>query len=86
MYPEVLNPKTSNIFKINNGSVLYLKPIDTVRYPASEDESMIKLARYLSDKRMRLVDMFRILDKQNKFEMDKTEFMRRMKVKYYEKN
>lgn len=41
---------------------------------------MVKLAKYLSEKRMRLIDMFRILDKQNKFELDKTEFIRRMKV------
>lgn len=42
---------------------------------------MIRLARYLGEKRMRLIDMFRVLDKNNKLEMNKTEFIRRMKVR-----
>jgi Ca2+-binding EF-hand superfamily protein len=41
---------------------------------------MMKLAKYLSEKRMRLVDMFRVLDKQNNLAMDKVEFIRRMKI------
>ena len=46
----------------------------------TEDESMIKLARYLSDKRLRLVDMFRILDKDGSLEISKNDFKRRLKV------
>lgn len=41
---------------------------------------MIKLARYLNDKRLRLVDMFRILDKDNLLEINKNDFKRRLKV------
>ncbi|RMZ95474.1 leucine-rich repeat-containing 74A [Brachionus plicatilis] len=52
-----------------------------ILYPeTSDDESMIRLARYLGEKRMRLIDMFRVLDKNNKLEMNKTEFIRRMKL------
>jgi Ca2+-binding EF-hand superfamily protein len=46
-----------------------------------EDESMVKLTKFLSEKRMRLVDMFRILDKKGTLEIAKDEFMRRLKVK-----
>jgi hypothetical protein len=45
-----------------------------------EDESMIKLAKFLSDKKFRLIDMYRILNKNNTLEMDREEFIRRMKV------
>ena len=48
--------------------------------PELEEEAMIKLARYLSEKRMRLLDMFRVLDKNNSLELSKDEFSRRMKV------
>lgn len=44
---------------------------------------MIKLARYLNDKRLRLIDMFRILDKENTLEISKNDFMRRFKVFYF---
>lgn len=47
---------------------------------------MIKLARYLNDKRLRLVDMFRILDKDNLLEINKNDFKRRLKVSRIEKN
>ncbi|CAF0773135.1 unnamed protein product [Brachionus calyciflorus] len=47
---------------------------------SSDDESMIKLARFLGEKRMRLIDLFRVLDRGNKLEMDKIEFIRRMKL------
>ena len=42
---------------------------------------MIKLARYLSEKRMRLVDMFKVLDKGVTHQMNKEDFGRRMKVR-----
>jgi hypothetical protein len=45
-----------------------------------DEESMVKLARYLSEKRMRLVDMFKVLDKVNSKQMSKDDFARRMKV------
>lgn len=41
---------------------------------------MIKLARYLNEKRLRLVDLFRILDRDNLLEINKNDFKRRLKV------
>ena len=41
---------------------------------------MIKLAKFLSEKKMRLIDMFKMLDDQKTFSLDKSEFVKRMKV------
>ena len=41
---------------------------------------MMKLSRYLSEKRLRLIDMLRILDKKQSFKLEKGEFIKRLKI------
>lgn len=78
--PDSFNMKTSNL-------VLYLKTHNFIIFNFTnlvpEDESMIKLAKFLSDKKFRLIDMYRILNKNNTLEMDREEFIRRMKVNIF---
>jgi hypothetical protein len=47
---------------------------------AVEDDPMLKLSKFLIEKRLRLIDMFRILDKKQMLRMEKEEFMKRLKV------
>lgn len=57
-------------------------------FKAPEDESLVKLARFLNDKRMTLIEMFRVLDsdyKSNQNQMYKSEFKRRIKVLFSKK-
>jgi len=41
---------------------------------------MLKLSKFLIEKRLRLIDMFRILDKKQMLRMEKEEFIQRLKV------
>jgi hypothetical protein len=41
---------------------------------------MLKLSKFLIEKRLRLIDMFRILDKKQTLKMEKDEFIKRLKV------
>lgn len=47
---------------------------------AGEDDAMMRLAKYLNEKRLRLIDMFRILDKKQMLKMEKDEFIKRLKA------
>ena len=74
---EVIQHKRK--FKCDHGPVL-AHPDTFLSKTQPEDESMIKLAKFLADKKFRLIDMFRILNKNNSLEMDKDEFIKRMKI------
>ena len=49
-----------------------------------EDESIIKLSKYLGERNLRLIDFLKIMDRSNALEISVDEFLRRIKVvKFY---
>ena len=50
---------------------------------SNPEDAMLKLANYLVEKRLKLVDMLKILNSQNTVSIDKNEFCRRLKVNFY---
>ena len=45
-----------------------------------EDESIIKLSKYLGERNLRLIDFLKIMDRSNALEISVDEFLRRIKV------
>lgn len=56
----------------------YLNKIFNLKEP--EDESIIKLSKYLGERNLRLIDFLKIMDRANALEISVDEFLRRIKV------